>query len=358
LPPSPALAHDVAMSLLPIDTSAPAIAQPPSSPGNPACVITCAAYDRTGKRRNLTLDEISDVLDTDDGSFVWVGLYQPDRDVLLKLQEEFGLHDLAVEDASKAHQRPKLEAYGLSMFLAMHTVQVIDEKIRYGETQAFLGARYLITVRHGASLSYTPARLRIEREPELLAMGPAYCLYAVLDFIVDNYLPIIEGARNALFALERDIFSETYKGAVVRRLYDLKRELTLMHVAVGPLQDVLKQLVRTHNPLVPEEIRLYMRDVHDHALRVNDGIDTLREMLGTALSVNLSLVTLGQGETVKRLGAWAALLAAPTLMTSWYGMNFEYMPELHARFGYLGLIGAVVVVCAGLYGLFKHARWL
>jgi len=290
------------MSLLPIDTSAPAIAQPPSSPGNPACVITCAAYDRAGKRRNLTLDEISDVLETDDGSFVWVGLYQPDREVLLKLQEEFGLHDLAVEDASKAHQRPKLEAYGPSMFLAMHTVQVIDEKIRYGETQAFLGSRYLITVRHGASLSYTPARLRIEREPELLAMGPAYCLYAVLDFIVDNYLPIIEGARNALFALERDIFSETYKGAVVRRLYDLKRELTLMHVAVGPLQDVLKQLVRTHNPLVPEEIRLYMRDVHDHALRVNDGIDTLREMLGTALSVNLSLVTWARA---KRSSGWA-----------------------------------------------------
>lgn len=347
-----------AMSLLPADIDAAPIPQPPSSPGNPACVITCAAYDRSGKRRDLTLDQISEVLATDDGSFIWVGLYEPQQDVLLKLQEEFCLHDLAIEDASKAHQRPKLEAYGQSLFLAMHTVQVIDEKIRYGETQAFLGQHYLITVRHGASLSYTPARLRIEREPDLLQLGPAFCLYTVLDFIVDNYLPIIEESRNTLFSLERDIFSETYKGAVVRRLYDLKRELTLMRVAVGPLQDVLNHLVRTQSPLVPEEIRLYMRDVHDHALRVNDGIDTLREMLGTALSVNLSLVTLGQGETVKRLGAWAALLAAPTLITSWYGMNFDNMPELHTRFGYAVVIGVTIVACGVLYGLFKRARWL
>ncbi|WCE03230.1 magnesium/cobalt transporter CorA [Pseudoxanthomonas sp. JBR18] len=346
------------MSVLPTSSS-PSLPQPaPNTPGNPACVITCASYDCDGKRSNLTLDQISEVLANDDGSFVWVGLYEPQEEVLLKLQEEFGLHDLAIEDAGKAHQRPKLEAYGNSLFLAMHTVQVIEEKIRYGETQAFLGPRYLITVRHGASLSYTPARLRIEREPELLAMGPAYCLYTVLDFIVDNYMPIIEQARDALFSLERDIFSETYKGAVVRRLYDLKRELTLMRVAVGPLQDVLAHLMRTQSALVPEEIRLYLRDVHDHALRVNDGIDTLREMLGTALSVNLSLVTLGQGETVKRLGAWAALLAAPTLMTSWYGMNFQNMPELHARFGYPGLIGAMAVVCVVLYVLFKRARWL
>lgn len=346
------------MSLLPTSSSPSLPQPPPNTPGNPACVITCASYDCDGKRSNLTLDQISEVLANDDGSFVWVGLYEPQEEVLLKLQEEFGLHDLAIEDAGKAHQRPKLEAYGNSLFLAMHTVQVIEEKIRYGETQAFLGPRYLITVRHGASLSYTPARLRIEREPELLAMGPAYCLYTVLDFIVDNYMPIIEQARDALFSLERDIFSETYKGAVVRRLYDLKRELTLMRVAVGPLQDVLAHLMRTQSALVPEEIRLYLRDVHDHALRVNDGIDTLREMLGTALSVNLSLVTLGQGETVKRLGAWAALLAAPTLMSSWYGMNFQNMPELHARFGYPGLIGAMAVVCVVLYVLFKRARWL
>ncbi|WP_454831901.1 magnesium/cobalt transporter CorA [Pseudoxanthomonas wuyuanensis] len=333
----------------------------PAQNGKPApsgCVINCVVYDRLGKRREVTLDDISDVLATDDGSFIWVGLYEPDESILEKLQEEFCLHDLAIEDARKAHQRPKVEAYGQALFLAAHTAQVVDEKIRYGETQAFLGARYLITVRHGASLSYAATRTRVEREPELLAMGPAYSLYAVLDFIVDNYQPIVQEFRDTLQKLEHDIFSDTYRRSVVTRLYDLKRELTYMRVAVAPLQDVLSQLVRSQSPLVPEEVRLYLRDVHDHALRVNETIDTLRDMLGTALSVNLSLVTLAQGETVKRLGAWAALLAAPTLITSWYGMNFHNMPETESRFGYGLLIGAVAIVCAGLYVLFKRSKWL
>lgn len=327
-------------------------------PALPSSVINCVMYDRDGKRHEIGLDEISDVLARDDCGFVWVGLYEPDEAVLEKLQEEFCLHDLAVEDARKAHQRPKVEAYGQSLFLAAHTAQVVDEKIRYGETQAFLGQRYLITVRHGASLSYAPTRTRVEREPELLAMGPAYGLYAVLDFIVDNYLPIVQEFRDTVQKLERDIFSDTYRRSVVTRLYDLKRELTYMRVAVAPLQDVLSQLVRSQSPLISEEVRLYLRDVHDHALRVNETIDTLRDMLGTALSVNLSLVTLAQGETVKRLGAWAALLAAPTLIASWYGMNFRGMPELDDRYAYPILIVVVIVVCGALYRLFKRSRWL
>ena len=300
----------------------------------PACVVNSAAYDRDGKRRDIGLDAISDVLAVDDGSFVWVGLYEPEDDLLDKLQEEFGLHDLAVEDAQNAHQRPKLEAYGNSLFAVMHTAQVVDEKIVYGETHAFLGPRYLITVRHGASLSYAPVRERVQREPELLVLGPSYALYAVLDFIVDNYRPIIDEFRDTANSLEQAIFADTYRRQTVVRLYQLKRELTQMRMAVGPLQDVLAQLSRTQNAMIPEEVRLYFRDVHDHALRVNDAIDTLREMLTTALSVNLSLVTLAQGEIVKRLGAWAALLAAPTLITSWYGMNFEHMPETGSRYGY------------------------
>jgi magnesium transporter len=324
----------------------------------PACVINCALYNATGKVRDLTLDEISDVLAVDDGSFVWVGLYEPEEHVLEKLQEEFDLHDLAIEDARKAHQRPKLEAYGHALFVAAHTAQVVDEKIRYGETQAFLGQRYLITVRHGASLSYAEVRHRLEREPELLAEGPSVALYAVLDFIVDNYQPIMQEFRETLSRLEADIFSDEYKRSVVTRLYDLKRELTYMRLAVGPLQDVLSQLVRGSSPLVPEMIRPYLRDVHDHALRTNDAIDALRDMLGTALSVNLSMVTLAQGEVVKRLGAWAALLAAPTLIASWYGMNFEHMPETQTRYGYWVLIAGVIVICIGLHRLFKRARWL
>jgi magnesium transporter len=312
-------------------------------------------------RHDLSLEQLSDRLGDDSAGFAWVGLYEPADAVLLQLQEELDLHPLAVEDARNAHQRPKVEAYGDTLFLAVHTAQMVDDQIRYGETHVFLGTRFLLTVRHGASLSYAPARTRMEREPELLQLGPAMALYAVLDLIVDNYAPIVDEHRDTLHALERDIFSDTYRRAIVVRLYDLKRDLTYMRVAVSPLQDVLAQLMRNQaaqGQLVREEVRVYLRDVHDHVLRINDTIDTMRDMLGTALSVNLSLVTLAQGETVKRLGAWAALLAAPTLVTSWYGMNFTHMPELAPRWGYPLLIVAVAAICIGLYRLFKRARWL
>ena len=328
---------------------------------NPACVINCVWYDGEGRRHDLPLERLSDMLDSDAPGFAWVGLYEPSEAVLELLQEELGLHPLAVEDARNAHQRPKVEAYGDTLFLAVHTAQMVEGEIRYGETHAFLGARFLLTVRHDASLSYAQARARLEREPELLRLGPALALYAVLDFIVDNYAPIVDEHRQTLQRLERDIFSDTYRRAIVVRLYDLKRDLTYMRVAVSPLQDVLAQLMRSQvaqGQLVREEARVYLRDVHDHVLRINDTIDTLRDMLGTALSVNLSLVTVAQGETVKRLGAWAALLAAPTLVTSWYGMNFVHMPELQPKIAYPLLIGAVAGICLGLYVLFKRARWL
>jgi magnesium transporter len=324
----------------------------------PACVMNCAVYDRHGLRRNISLDEISDVLEIDDGSFVWVGLYEPEDVLLDKLQEEFALHDLAVEDAQHAHQRPKIEAYGNSLFCVLHTAQVVEDHIRFGETHAFLGARYLVTVRHGASLSYSSVRSRVEREPELLALGPSYALYAVLDFIVDNYLPLVSEFRDSLNALEQDIFAETYRRDTIVKLYELKRELTQLRLAVAPLQDILAQLTRMHGTLIPDEVRLYFRDVLDHALRVNESTDTLREMLTAAMTVNLSLVTINQGEVVKKLAGWAALLAAPTLIASWYGMNFKHMPELGGRYSYWILIGVVATVCIGLYRYLKKVRWL
>ena len=333
-------------------------ASAPPSGTLPTCVINCAAYDRNGQRRDITLDQISDVLAVDDGSFVWVGMYAPEPALLDKLQEEFGLHDLAIEDAQHAHQRPKIEAYGESLFVVMHTAQVVDGHIRFGETYAFLGSRYLVTVRHGASLSYAPVRARVEREPELLALGPTYGLYAVLDFVVDQYLPIVTEFRDELNRLEQDIFAETYRRDVILKLYDLKRELTQLRLAVSPLQDILAQLTRMHGDLVPKEVRPYFRDVLDHAMRVNESTDTMREMLTAAMSVNLSLVTINQGEVVKKLAGWAALLAAPTLITSWYGMNFQNMPELRGRYSYFILIGVVAVVCLGLYRYLRKVRWL
>ncbi len=331
---------------------------PEASAALPTCVINCAAYDRQGARRDITLDQISDTLAVDDGSFVWVGMYEPESSLLLKLQEEFGLHDLAIEDAQHAHQRPKIEAYGESLFVVMHTAQVLGGHIGFGETYAFLGPRYLVTVRHGASLSYAPVRARVEREPELLALGPTYGLYAVLDFVVDQYLPIVTEFRDELNKLEHDIFAETFRRDIIVKLYDLKRELTQLRLAVSPLQDILAQLTRMHGDLVPKEVRPYFRDVLDHAMRVNESTDTMREMLTAAMSVNLSLVTINQGEVVKKLAGWAALLAAPTLITSWYGMNFHNMPELRGRYSYFILIGVVAVVCLSLYRYLRKVRWL
>ena len=324
----------------------------------PPSVVNCAAYDRTGKRRDVSLDAISDVLAVDDGSFVWVGLYEPEEGLLDKLQEEFGLHDLAVEDAQHAHQRPKLEAFGSTLFVAVHTAQHVDGHVRFGETHMFVGPRFLITVRHGASLTFATVRERLERDPESLAHGPSVALHAVLDFIVDNYQPIVGEFEEELDALEQDVFAEAYKRDTIARLYQLRKELTRMRLAVAPMQDILSQLIRAPAFGIPDEVKPYFRDVLDHVARVGDTIDTLREMVSAAMSVNLSLVTVAQGEVVKRLAGWAALLAAPTLIASWYGMNFTHMPELAGPYSYWILIGIVVIVCTGLYRYLRKVRWL
>jgi magnesium transporter len=324
----------------------------------PACVVNCAAYDRAGRRRDIHLDAISDVLAVDDGSFVWVGLYEPEDALLDKLQEEFGLHDLAIEDAQNAHQRPKLEGYGSTLFIAAHTAQRVEGHVRFGETHLFVGPRFLVTVRHGASLTFASVRQRLEREPEMLAQGPTAALHAVLDFIVDNYQPIVSDFEQELDALEHEVFAESYRRGTIRRLYELRKELTQMRMAVAPMQDILSQLMRNPSLAIPDEVKPYFRDVLDHAARVGDTIDTLREMVTAAMNVNLSLVTVAQGEIVKRLAGWAGLLAAPTLIASWYGMNFEHMPELHGRYSYWILIGGVALFCTGLYRYLRKVHWL
>ncbi|MEO5629919.1 MAG: magnesium/cobalt transporter CorA [Thermomonas sp.] len=329
-----------------------------TAPAVPACVVNCAAYDTAGNRRDISLDAISDVLAIDDGSFVWVGLYEPEEALLDKLQEEFGLHDLAIEDAQHAHQRPKIEAFGNTLFIAVHTAQHVHDHVVFGETHIFIGPRFLLTVRHGASLSYAPVRQRLERDPEMLANGPSVGLHAVLDFIVDNYQPIVTEFEEELEALEQDVFAETYSRDTIARLYQLRKELTRMRLAVTPMHDILSQLIRSTTLGIPDLVKPYFRDVLDHVARVGDIIDTLREMVSAAMNVNLSLVTVAQGEIVKRLAGWAALLAAPTLIASWYGMNFKHMPELQGTYSYAILIGVVLVVCTGLYRYLRKVRWL
>jgi len=324
----------------------------------PSTLVNCAAYDSEGRRLpEFGLDQVDEVLAAGTG-FVWVGVQEPDEDLLNKLQHEFGLHDLAIEDAHKAHQRPKIETYGDSLFIVLHTAQEHGGEIVMGETHIFLGPNYLLTVRHGASLPYSPARVRCEREPELLKLGPSYALYAVVDLIVDNYLPIVRGFETELRALENDIFAQSFKRETIERLYLLKRELTSLRLAVAPLQDILNQLTRFYPGLIRDEVRLYFRDVYDHAVRANEATDTLREMMTAAMSVNLSLVTIAQGEVVKRLAGWAALIAGPTLIASWYGMNFEHMPELPGEHSYLVVVGVTLAVCGALFLMLRRARWL
>ncbi len=322
-------------------------------------VRNVAAYSRTGMRHgDITLEQISDVLASNDGGFVWVGLYEPNETLLFKMQEEFGLHPLAVEDALKAHQRPKVEPYGDSLFLVLHTAQVVKGHIAFGETHIFIGPNYLLTVRHGASLPFTPARERCERNAELMKLGPSYGLYAVLDSVVDNYFPIVEEFQDELNELEKDIFAEDYRRETIHRLYELKRDLNQLRLAVSPMQDMLSQLMHFHAGLIREEVHIYLRDVVDHVIRVNESTDTMREMLTAAMSVNLSLVTVAQGEIVKRLAGWAALLAAPTLLTSWYGMNFRHMPELGGRYSYWIMIAVTATACIVLYRVLRKAKWL
>ncbi len=323
----------------------------------PACVVNCAVY-RDGRREDIHLDDISEILAHDDGSFVWVGLYEPGEELLDKLQEEFGLHDLAIEDAHSAHQRPKLEAFGNTLFLAAHTAQLIDEHVRFGETHIFYGKRFFVTVRHGASLTFAIVRQKLEREPAILKLGPSVALHGVLDFIVDNYEPIIDDFQDELDDLEHVIFSEDFRKETVQRLYTLRKELTQMRTAVAPMQDILSQLMRSETLGIPDEAKPYFRDVRDHAGRTIDVIDVLRETATAAVSVNLSLVNYAQGEVVKKLAGWAGLLALPTLVASWYGMNFAHMPELQPKYAYPLLIGCVAGACAVLYRYLKKVKWL
>ncbi len=320
-------------------------------------VVNCVAYHRDGTRvGDITIDAISDALQQPD-TFVWVGLHAPDEALLLKLQQEFDLHDLAIEDAQHAHQRTKIEAYGDQLFLVVQTAQLLEGELALGETQIFLGARFMVTVRHGASLSYAPVRRSCEQTPDLLGHGPSYGLYAVLDFIVDNMLPIVRDFREELQELEQDIFADRFNRSTVKRLYDMQRDLMTLRLAVAPLQDIVSQLVRTYPHLIQDELRAYFRDVYDHVFRVNESIGAMREMLGAAISVNLALVSAGQNEVMKKLAGWAAMLAAPTLITSWYGMNFHHMPELDKPWAYPSMIVVTLTLVGSIYLVLKRARW-
>ncbi len=320
-------------------------------------IVNCVAY-RGGKRLgDVGIDDIAGVI-AEPGTFVWLGLHEPDLPLLRKVQQAFGLHDLAVEDALDAHQRPKLETYGDSLFVVLNTAQLVEDEVVVGETHLFVGPRYVVSVRHGASSTYTPVRDRCEHDPHGLANGPGYVLYALMDFIVDHYMPIVNRLEDGFEALEQGIFRDEFDREAIERLYRIKRQVLRLRNAVNPIEEICSQLIRLHEDLVPKELRAYFRDIEDHASRLVRTLDVVREMLTTAVQVNLALVTVGQNEVVKRLAGWGAILALPTVVFSLYGMNFSFMPELKFHYAYPVVVGGTALGCLGLWGKLHRAGWI
>jgi magnesium transporter len=324
-----------------------------------AMIVNCAAYENGRRVRNIPIEDISEVLKAP-GQFVWVGLHEPDEPLLRRIQEEFGLHDLAVEDALRAHQRPKLEEYGDGLFVVLRTARLDDNgHVALGETHIFVGPRYIVSIRHGASASYADVRQRCETTPHLLQKGPGFVLYAIMDFVVDHYFPIVEQLEDRLDAIEEQIFaSSTPDRGAVEQIYDLKRDLLVGKRAVSPLIDICNRLMRFDLAVIPADTRPYVRDVYDHAIRINETIDTLRELVTSALEAKLSLISVEQSDITKQLAAWAAIIAIPTMIAGIYGMNFEFMPEVHWRYGYFVVLAAMSSACGLLYWRFKKAGWL
>lgn len=320
-------------------------------------LVNCVAYTKGKKFADIPVADISEQIKKPD-TFVWVALKDPTPDELAALQEEFDLHDLAIEDALKGDQVPKLEEYGSSIFVVMQTVEKQANELRVGDLAVFVGPQFVVTVRTRADQGFSDVRRRTEQEPELLQHGPAYVMYALMDAVVDRYKPVFEGLRAEFETLERQIFQGSTTRTQIEALYSLKQKLMVLDHAVAPLIDVAGKLHGGRVPPVCAGLGDYFRDVSDHLLREQQSIDNLRDMLATAISVNLSLITLQESEVTKRLAAYAALIAVPTLIVGVYGMNFEFMPELHSKYGYPAVLAAMVLIDLYLVKRFKNTRWL
>jgi magnesium transporter len=299
-------------------------------------------------------------------SMAWIGLYRPSEEQLMSLAQQFGLHELAIEDAIVAHQRPKLERYGDTLFVVLRPARYLDdaEEVDFGELHVFVGPDFVATVRHSEAPDLSLVRQRMELDPELLARGPEAVLYAIFDAVVDGYAPVVAGLQNDIDEIESEVFRG--EASVSRRIYELSQEVVEFQRATRPLMRLLDALVAGFDKYgIDEELRRYLRDVTDHATTVVERVDSFRQMLQDILTVNATLVTQAQNEEmkaqneeVKKISAWAAILFAPTLIGTVYGMNFKRMPELHWYYGYPFALALMLAVCAGLYVVFKHRGWL
>jgi magnesium transporter len=320
-------------------------------------LINCAAYQGGRKLGDIRVGEIHSYVDRPD-CFVWVALKDPDAAELQSLQAQFDLHELAVEDATRGHQRPKIEEYGDSIFVVLHLLEPNGAEMHVGEVAIFVGPNYVVSVRRGAEHGFAEVRERSEREPELLRHGAGYVLYALMDAVVDRYFPVIFALEAELEAVEERIFENQAGRANIEALYGLKRRLDVVKHAVEPLLEGTSKLFGGRTPQLCTGLHDYFRDIYDHLLRLNQSIDALRDTVTTALSVNLSLITIQENEVVKRLASYAALVAVPTLIAGIYGMNFEHMPELRWIFGYPAALGVMAAIDIYLFYLFRKAKWL
>ena len=322
-------------------------------------IINCAAYLDGRRVANVEINEISGVLKNPD-QFVWVGLHEPSEETLEKFQKEFSLHNLAIEDAHNAHQRPKIETYGDSLFIVLRTahMNIKLRQIEFGETHFFVGSNFLVTVRHGSSISYADVRTRCESTPHLLRKGQGFALYAVMDSIVDQYFPVVESLEEELQRIEEKVFKERPTRETTEDIYQLKRQLLDLKHAVSPLIDICNRLMRFDIKLISEETQPYFRDIYDHAVRINEMVDNARELLNTALDANFSLISISQSEVSKKIAGWAAILAVPTMIAGFYGMNFKFMPELTWHYGYPVVVVSTLCLCFLAYLFFRRSGWL
>ncbi|MFI5682206.1 magnesium and cobalt transport protein CorA [Streptomyces cellulosae] len=349
-------------------------AEQPGAETEPASIVQAALY-RDGVRVSspATLADTFRELREQPSGMAWIGLARPTEGELLSLAAEFDLHPLAVEDAMEAHQRPKLERYGDTLFVVLRAARYLDapEEVDFGELHVFLGPDFLITVRHGAARDLSAVRHRMEKTPELLKLGPEAALYAILDAVVDGYAPVVSGVQNDIDEIETEVFRGD--PAVSRRIYELSREMVEFQRATRPLVGMLHGLIAGFSKYgTDDELQRYLRDVADHVTHTSERVDGFRQALADILTVNATLVTqqqnaemralaeagFEQNEEIKKISSWAAILFAPTLVGTIYGMNFDHMPELGWRFGYPFAIGLMGVVCVSLYVIFKRRDWL
>ena len=320
-------------------------------------LVNCVVYENGKKLAEIAKEDISDYVCRPE-CFVWVALKDADAAELAEMKEEFGLHELAVEDALHGHQRPKIEEFGDSLFAVLHTSEFVEGNLQTGEVNIFVGPNYILSVRTQTEQSFAAVRARCEREPELLKFGSGFVFYALIDAVVDRYFPVLDALEVELEHIEARIFAGISARANIEALYGLKQKLMTLQHAVVPLLEAVGKLSGGRVPHVCAGLQEYYRDVYDHVFRITQSLNTLREMAITAISVNLSMIALQENETTKRLAAYAALVAVPTMIAGVYGMNFKHMPELDWELGYPVALGTMAVLDVYLFSRFRKAGWL